>query len=143
MTIKKTAQLVNKDILEDRLGFKQHSRSIIFLKANTLIFSPSAQNQYNWFDVRKPNLDFYLNTPSLKGFLIIRFFDAFLVAELDDFIKRMMPNDKFVFTKSIGPHWKFRIRKNGRSYSIYNQQNSAIFYPIKEYSANELEKLLQ
>ena len=142
MTIKKTAQLVNKDILEGRLGFKQHSRSIIFLKANTSILSPSAQNQYNWFDIRKPNVDFYLNSPSLKGFLIVRFFDVFLVTDLDDFIKKMMPTDKFVFTKSIGPHWKFKIRKKGRSYFIYNQQNSSNLYSVKEYSVEALEKLL-
>ena len=142
MTSKLNARLVNKDILENRLGFKQHSRSIIFLKADTLILSPSAQNQYNWFDIRKPNVDFYLNSPSLKGFLIVRFFDVFLVTDLDDFIKKMMPNDKFVFTKSIGPHWKFKIRKTGRSYSIYNQQKSSVLYPIEEYSVEALEKLL-
>lgn len=141
MTAKQNARLVNKDILEDRLGFKQHSRSIIFLKGSSLVLSPSVQNQYNWFDIRKPNLDFYLDTPSFKGILVIRFFDKFLVSNLEDFIKKMMPDDKFVFNKSIGPHWKFRIRKNTDSYSIYNQQNSAVSYPIKEYSVQELEKL--
>lgn len=142
MTTKLNSRLVNKDILENRLGFKQHSRSIIFLKNNSLVLSPSVQNQYNWFDIRKPNLDFYLDTHSYKGILVIRFFDKFLVSNLDDFIKKMMPTDKFVFNKSIGPHWKFRIRKSGRSYSIYNQQNSSIFYPIEEYSVEALEKLL-
>lgn len=141
MTSKQNARLVNKDILEEKLGFKQHSRSIIFLKANTLVLSPSVQNQYNWFDIRKPNLDFYLDTPSYNGVLVIRFFDKFLVSQLEDFKNKMMPNDRFVFNKSIGPHWKFRIRKNGGSYSIYNQQNSSVSYPIEEYSVQELEKL--
>lgn len=142
MTSKLNARLVNKDILENRLGFKQHSRSIIFLKNSSLVLSPSVQNQYNWFDIRKPNLDFYLDTPSYKGTLIIRFFDKFLIANLDDFVKKMMPADKFVFHKSIGPHWKLRIKKFGRSYSIYNQQNSSILYPIEEYTVEALEKLL-
>src|SRR5690606_28119510 len=96
---------------------------------------------YNWFDIRKPNLDFYINTPASKGFLIIRFFDTFLVSELEPFIKRMMPENKFVFNKSIGPHWKFRIRKNGSSFYIYNLQNSSVSYPIKEYSVQELKTL--
>lgn len=142
MTVKQNSRLVNKDILENILGLRQHSRSLIFLKANTLAISPSVQNQYNWFDIRKPNLDFYLNGPFSKGFLIVRFFDIFLVSELEPFIKRMMPADKFVFNKSIGPHWKFRIRKSGATHFIYNQQNSAVSYPIKEYSVQELKKLL-
>lgn len=143
MTVKQNSRLVNKDVLENILGLKQHSRSLIFLKANTLAISPSVQNQYNWFDIRKPNLDFYLDSPFHQGFLIIRFFDTFLVSELDPFIKKMMPSDKFVFHKSIGPHWKFRIRKNGTTHLIYNQQNSAVFYPIKEYSIQELKTLLR
>lgn len=142
MTVKQNSRLVNKDILENILGLRQHSKSLIFLKGNTLAISPSVQNQYNWFDIRKTNLDFYLNPPSNKGFLIIRFFDTFLVSKLEPFIKRMMPPDKFVFNKSIGPHWKFRIRKSGAAHLIYNQQNSAVSYPIKEYSVQELKKLL-
>lgn len=36
MTVKQNSRLVNKDILENTLGLRQHSRSLIFLKANTL-----------------------------------------------------------------------------------------------------------
>ncbi len=142
MTLKANSKTVNKHVLEKDLGLKQLSRSIIFTKGNLFVLSPSAQNDYNWFDLRRPNLERYQERP-YKGFLLVRFFDKLLVADLDHFIKEMMPAEKFVFTKTIGPHWKFRIVAKGNSYSIYNQQNSKKLYPVRECSVQELQELIR
>ena len=142
MAAKANSQTINKHVLEKELGLRQLSRSIIFTKGDLFVLSPSAQNEYNWFDLRRPNLERY-QEKSYKGFLLVRFFDKLLVTELDSFIREMMPENKFVFTKTIGPHWKFRIVVKGNNYSIYNQQNSKKLYPVRECSVQELQDLIR
>lgn len=142
MVLKANSKTINMHVLEKELGLQQFSRSIIFTKGSLFVLSPSVQNEYNWFDLRRPNLERY-QEKSYKGFLLIRFFDKFLVAELDPFIKEMMPDNKFVFHKVIGPHWKFRIVAKGNDYTIYNQQNSKKLYPVREYSVQELQELIK
>ncbi|MBB5180268.1 hypothetical protein HNQ44_001696 [Planomicrobium koreense] len=142
MAAKANSQMINKHVLENDLDLRQLSRSIIFTKGNLFVLSPSAQNEYNWFDLRRPNLERYQEKP-YRGFLLVRFFDKLLVTELEPFVREMMPDDKFVFTKTIGPHWKFRIVVKGNNYSIYNQQNSKKLYPIRECSVQELKILIR
>lgn len=141
MLDKQNSMNVNKAILVHDLRLRQHSNTSIFLRGSLFVWSPSAQNDHNWFDLSKANLDRYEGKP-YKGFLLIRFFDKLLLTELDAFIKEMMPQDKFVSSNSIRPHWKFRIRNSGSSYSIINHQNPKKFYSIREYSPQQLQQLL-
>lgn len=142
MSEKQHSMSVNKGVLINELGLRQLSNTSIFLRGSMFVWSPSAQNDHNWFDLAKSNLDRY-EAKSYKGFLLVRFFDKLLLTELDSFINEMMPSDKFVSTKSIRPHWKFRIRVSGNTYSIVNHQNPKKFYPIREYTPHELHQLIR
>jgi hypothetical protein len=141
MSDKQNSMSVNKGVLANDLGLRQLSNTAIFLKENIFVWSPSAQNDHNWFDLAKANLDRYEVKP-YKGFLLVRFFDKLLLTELDSFIKEMMPSDKFVSTNSIRPHWKFRIRASGGRYFIINHQNPKKLYPITAYTPQQLQQII-
>lgn len=132
---------VNKHILKHNLGLKQLSNTSVFLKDNLFVLSPSMQNDHNWFDLRKVNINRFKERP-YKGFLLVRYFDKFLITDLADFAKHMMPEERFVYTKTIGEHWKFNILVNGSKYSIVNQQNRRTPYHIEEISAERLPELI-
>ena len=142
MSVRQRSTDVNKDVLKYNLGLKQLSNTSIFLKDDIFVLSPSMQNAHNWFDLRKVNLNRFKEKPQ-KGFLLIRYFDTFLVADLSAFSKQMMPSDKFVFTKTIGEHWKFNILLSGNKYSIVNQQNRRVSYSVEEVSINRLQDLIK
>lgn len=132
---------VNKSVLKQDLGLSQLSNTSVFTKDQVFVLSPSMQNAHNWFDLRKINIDRF-NANLTKGFLLIRFFDKFLVTDLAQFKKQMMPEERFVFTKSIGDHWKFNIVQQGNSYSIINQQNRGKKYQIEEVAIDKLRQLI-
>lgn len=142
MIDKQRSSDVNKQVLKYDLGLKQLSNTSVFLKDNIFVLSPSMQNDHNWFDLRKVNVNRFKERP-YKGFLLVRYFDKFLVTDLASFIKQMMPEDKFVYTKTIGEHWKFNILINGNNYSIVNQQNRRTPYRIEEVSASRLSELIK
>ncbi|MEN2465629.1 hypothetical protein [Ornithinibacillus sp. JPR2-1] len=132
---------VNKRVLVENLGLQQLSNTTIFKKGNYFVLSPSVQNNYRWFDLRKKNLNRY-NREVYKGYLLIRYLDTFLLTNLNNFADRMLPLDKYVITKSIGIHWKFNIERIDGKYLIVNRQNKDLTYEIEEVSVEELQKTL-
>jgi hypothetical protein len=93
-----------------------------------------------WFDLRKVNIDRY-NKAIEKGYLLIRFFDKFLLADLDDFFSKMIEWDNYAETANSGIHWKFKIRSSGSSYIIRNLVNKRE-YLIDEIEVEDLKKLM-
>ncbi len=133
---------VNKEVLENEFGLKRVSNTTIFLKANNFVLSPSVQNQYKWFDIRKVNINRYNEEP-YKGHLLIRYFDKFLLTDLDSFIKKMMPADKYVDNQNIGIHWKFNVEQCEEDYKLINRQDRTVTYSIAEYSIEAIKKVIQ
>ncbi|MGK7376930.1 hypothetical protein ACSFXN_03745 [Planococcus sp. 1R117A] len=141
MNDKQSSMSVNKQVLTHDLNLKQLSNTAVFLRDRFFVLSPSAQNQHNWFDLSKVNIDRY-QEKSYKGFLVIRFFNKFLVADLDRFIREMMPADLYVLPSSGRPHWKFNIKFSNSTHYIINQQNSTKAYPVREFSVKQLQDLI-
>ncbi|XKE94443.1 hypothetical protein LG326_14900 [Metaplanococcus flavidus] len=141
MSDRVSSREVNKLVLKQDLGLRQLSNTTIFQKDNIFVLSPSMQNAHNWFDLRKININRF-NENITKGFLLIRFFDRFLITDLAQFKKQMMPEERFVFTKSIGDHWKFNIVQQGTNYSIVNQQDRGKKYQIEEVTVVRLRQLI-
>lgn len=130
---------INKELIEYELGLKRLLNTTVFLKGDIFVLSPSVQNDHSWFDLRKINIDRY-REKGYKGYLLIRYFNKFLLTELDTFVARMIPENKFVETKGIGIHWKFNVLANGKGYSIINRQNNAIAYDIAEATIEEIKE---
>lgn len=128
------ASSVNKVVLTDKLGLKQFSNTTVFRKNGYFVLSPSMQSAESlWFDLRKVNIDRYDKSKE-KGYLLIRYFDKFLLAELDDFFAKMIDRDKFVQTSGSGIHWKFKIRASfGSTYIVKSQVNR------REFLINKIE----
>lgn len=129
----------NKNILVKDLGLRQFSNTTIFKKRNFFVLSPSIQNSYCWFDLRKVNIDRF-NKEKDRGYLLIRFFDKFLLADLGDFINNIICDDNFVETKVSGVHWKFNIRRDNNKYIVVNQTDKRAC-EFEEIHINELKKI--
>lgn len=141
MTDKQSSMSMNKHVLTHDLNLRQLSNTSIFLRGRLFVLSPSAQNQHNWFDLSKVNVERYQEKP-YKGFLVVRFFDKLLVADLDRFIREMMPANLYVLPSSGRPHWKFNIKFSNSTHYIINQQNPSKPYPVREFSVPQLQELL-
>lgn len=111
---------VNRDILVGALGLKQFRNTTIYKKNRVFVISPSSQNSYSWFDVRKVNLDRYDSNQD-KGHLLVRFQDKLLWADLNDFITNTISEENTVYTSSIGVHWKFNIVEHTGKYFAINR----------------------
>lgn len=135
------ASNVNKDVLLDDFGLKQFSNTTVFRKSGYFVLSPSMQSSESlWFDLRKVNIDRYDKLKE-KGYLLIRYFNTFLLADLDDFFVKMIDWDKFVQTSGSGIHWKFKIRPSfDGSYIVRSQVNKKEFL-ISEIGVAELKKV--
>lgn len=138
-TIKSSS--VNKHVLIELLGLRQHSNTTIFTKGNVFVLSPSVQNSHSWFDLRKVNVDRF-DDKVQKGLLIIRYFDKLLVTNFKEFKEKMLPEDKTVFTKVMGTHWKFNIVKQVEGFAVINQQNRDFKYPLTEVTSKQLKELI-
>ncbi|MEH7276185.1 hypothetical protein [Neobacillus vireti] len=134
------ARNVKRDILINELDLKQVSNTTIFLEGKYFVLSPSVQNSYNWFDLRLVNLKQF-DRKNQKGYLLIRFFDKFLLADLRAFIRSMVSKDNNVKTKVSGVHWKFNIRHVNGQYIIINQRGKMQFI-IEEVTQDELKQKL-
>ena len=118
---------VNKEVLLVELGLRQFSNTTIFKKNGYFVLSPSVQSPKSlWFDLRKVNIDRYESTKE-KGFLLVRFFDQFLLANLDEFFSNMIDWEKFSNTKNSGVHWKFTIRPKDQGFIIHGLINKKDF----------------
>ena len=133
---------VNRDLLEKEVGLRRLSNTKIFIKGNIFALSPSVQNKHKWFDIRKVNLDRY-HEKSYEGYLLIRYFDKLLLTDLDRFILKMVPTDKYIDNQNIGVHWKFNIEQQPEGYRIINRQDRTLTYTINEYSLEEIKKEIQ
>jgi hypothetical protein len=132
---------IHKDFFEEELGLKQFSNTSIFLKGDIFVLSPSVQNTHSWFDLRKVNLDRY-KEKSYRGYLLIRYYEKFLLTDLDPFIKTMLPEHRFVDNKNIGVHWKFNVLPTESGYIVVNRQDRTMTYNIKLVSKYDLEKMI-
>jgi hypothetical protein len=132
-----TTSQFNKNILLHDLNLRQISNTTAYYKNGFFVLSPSIQNSYHWFDIREVNLARY-RQQSENGYLLVRFFDKFLLAELDEFIDRMISNDNYVETKVSGVHWKFIIHERGQEYIIVNQTDKKRF-SLKGISLEQLK----
>lgn len=141
MSDRVSSREVNKKVLKQDLGLKQLSNTTVFQKDNVFVLSPSMQNAHNWFDLRRVNINRF-NEHAVTGFLLVRFFDKFLLTDLAHFKKHMMPEERFVFTPSIGEHWKFNILQEGTKFSIVNQQNKGLRYVIEEVPLERLRNFI-
>ncbi|MBH0169177.1 hypothetical protein [Fictibacillus sp. 18YEL24] len=135
-----TSSKVNKNVLTVDLKLRQYSNTTIYTKRNLFVLSPSVQNAYSWFDVRKVNLDRF-QQKDYKGYLLIRYFDKFLLTDLESFTKQMTPSDKYVNSPKTGAHWKFLIKPSLHTYQIMNQQTKNTYF-INEVTHPELLKIL-
>lgn len=135
------ASNINKDVLLDDLGLKQFSNTTVFRKNGYFVLSPSMQSSESlWFDLRKVNIDRYDKLKE-KGFLLIRYFDKLLLADIDDFFSKMIDWNKFVQTSGSGIHWKFKIRSSfDGSYIVRSQVNKNEFL-INEIEVAEMKKI--
>jgi hypothetical protein len=79
---------INRDVLVRDLGLKQYRNTTIYTRSNVFVLSPSSQNSYNWFDLRKVNLDRY-DSSKVRGHLLVRFHDVLLWADLNEFMIHM------------------------------------------------------
>ncbi|MDR7079856.1 hypothetical protein J2Y03_004914 [Neobacillus niacini] len=134
------ARDVNKDVLINELDLRQVSNTTIYVKGSYFILSPSVQNSYNWFDLRLVNLKQF-DRKNQKGYLLIRFFDKFLLADLRSFWRAMISKENYVKTKVSGVHWKFIIRFVNGQYIIVNQRDKKQFV-IEEVTMDELREKL-
>jgi hypothetical protein len=134
------ARNVNRDILINELGLRQVSNTTIYVKGKYFVLSPSVQNSYNWFDLRLVNLKQF-DRKNQKGYLLIRFFDKFLLADLSLFLREMVSKENFVKTKVSGVHWKFNIKLVNDRYIIVNQRDKSQFV-IEEVNQDELKQKL-
>lgn len=108
----------NVEILKNEIGLKQYRNTTIFTKERKFILSPSIGNESNWFDIRKINLDRFTSDYS-NGYLIIRFKDKLLFADLREFIEKMIDENKFSDTKNSGVHWQFTVKEPLRENDSY------------------------
>lgn len=95
-----------------------------------------------WFDLRKVNLDRYDKSVE-KGYLLIRFFNQFLLADLDDFLVKMVDWERYVMTTGSGVHWKFIIRESDGSYfirSLVNKREVLIIKVDIEYFKKQISE---
>jgi len=127
---------VNKGFLVNDLGLKQISNTTIFRKNECFVLSPSVQNKHNWFDLREVNLNKY-NPDVHKGYLLIRFKDSFLLANLNTFQQKMLTEDLIVHSNVLTPHWKFII-KEGPIISAINQKNKNVKFELEECTKQQL-----
>ncbi len=132
----------NKVVLIYELSLKQISNTSAFRNDKFFVLSPSVQNQYKWFDLRKVNLSRY-NKNKEKGYLLIRLFNEFLLADLDDFIDKMITDDTFVETKNSGIHWKFLIDNSDTDNIIVINQRGRNQYIVNKVSVEDLNKVFK
>ncbi|WP_312098859.1 hypothetical protein [Niallia sp.] len=116
----------NKDILTKECKLTQVANTSIFRQGTYFVLSPSVQNDHCWFDLRKVNL-VQFNREEQTGYLLIRFFDQFLVCNLKKFMRRMISKDNSVETHASGVHWKFNIIYKNDQYIVVNQTDKSRF----------------
>ena len=139
MSTRSTTANHHKDFLIRDCNLSQLGNTSIFRQGTYFVLSPSVQNDHWWFDLRKVNLVKF-NREEHTGYLLIRFFDKFLVCNLRKFIRKMISKGNFVKTNTSGIHWKFNIVLKNDHYIVVNQTDKRLSFPMKEVSARRLER---
>lgn len=135
------ASNVNREALVGQLGLRQYKNTTIYTRNGVFVLSPSSQNDYNWFDLRKANLERYKRTKEI-GYLLVRFRNDLLWADLNQFIDCSISDESSVFTASIGTHWKFNILKDDDgNYNAINRTSKQI-YTLTKMTVDELRKII-
>lgn len=135
------ASYVNRDVLVGQLGLKQYKNTTIYTKSGIFVISPSSQNSYNWFDIRKVNIDRYDRT-KVTGHLLVRFQEKILWADLNQFIDSSISEESTVFTPSIGVHWKFNVVKHEDTYIALNRTGKQK-YKLNNMSVEQLKTIIE
>ena len=135
------ASNVNRDALVGQLGLKQYKNTTIFIRNGVFVLSPSSQNDYSWFDLRKVNLERYDRTKE-NGHLLVRFRNNLLWAELNQFIDQCISDESSVYTRSIGTHWKFNIINDvAGNYNAINRTGKQK-YKLTQMTVEELKGVI-
>ncbi|MFZ4680196.1 MAG: hypothetical protein ACOYLP_08515 [Flavobacterium sp.] len=107
---RKASSEINKEILKNQLNLIQYKNTTIFENDSLFVLSPSVQNKQKWFDIREVNI--IKVKKNKKAYLIIRYFNQFIVIDLYEFIELMICDCKSNNSKNSGIHWKFVINNN-------------------------------
>jgi hypothetical protein len=79
---------VNRDVLVEKLGLRQYKITTVYTKKRVFVISPSSQNWYSWFDVRKVNLD---SMTARKRMALISSISRYTAwADLDQFVTSLI-----------------------------------------------------
>lgn len=106
---RKISSEINKEILISQLCLKQYKNTTIFKNNSLFVLSPSVQNKQKWFDIREVNINRFKQNK--KAYLIIRYFNKFIIINLINFIELMISGCDSYQTKNSGKHWKFQIKE--------------------------------
>ena len=128
---------INIDFLSNKLKLIRQGITSIFINSKYFVISPAIKNDYNWFDLRKIILEKNDNEVKI-GYLLIRLKEDFILLRLDDVINKLIDYNKYVYTKSIGEHWKFNIINNNDNLIIKSRSDSSKFIQSRFYSKEEL-----
>lgn len=140
MSVQKSIS-INKDFLTTDLGLVQVSNTTMFRKKDFFVLSPSVQNMHNWFDIREVNIKKF-NKEVHRGYLLIRFKERFLFAQLESFQQEMLRDDLMVLSNVLTPHWKFNIVETPFLH-VVNQKNKNKKYKLKEPTREQLIRFFE
>ena len=142
MTYNQSAGNTNRQILIDRLKLIQDRNTVFFENEHLIAISPSIQNDSWWFDLLRGNVEKVHNSHK-DGLLILRFFNKLLIAPLKDFLRRMVKEELVVKRQQGQENWKFNIIEKSNGYSIINQKNKKLEYPVQMVTADELVQIVE
>lgn len=128
----------NKEFLITDLKLTQYRNSTIFVNREYFILSPSVQNKNKWFDIRKINLDKFIDYK--YGKILIRLFDDFILVDLKEFMSKMLDENPYD-TSNSGIHWKFQIREDESKSYIFNTKTKKKLFVDKTDKNGILNKI--
>lgn len=133
---------VNKEILIEELGLKQDRNTIFFENEDMIVLSPSIQNTSWWFDLLIGNVEKARNS-NKEGVIILRLINELLVADLKEFLNKMVTEDTIVRRQNGSDNWKFTIKETEAGYVVNNQRNNLIEFPLTKVTISELVSFTQ
>lgn len=135
---------INKDKLVNELQLNQVGNTTVFRRDHIFVLSPSVQSKSSWFDLREVNISRY-NPTAEKGYLLIRFLNLFLMANLDTFLEVMTPLDTKEYVGNGGERWKFKINLTNEGqnakYHVINLNNKELIMEVEEKNIDKLKEL--
>lgn len=132
-----------KDILVDKLSFKQDGSSTVFIKDKIFLLSPAValntQNYY-WFDIRESNINKFDNKQYSEFKILIRIVDnGFLFFDFEELKAIMTTFAKVEF--SGNKVWSFNLDIKGNKVKIVNRKDKFYLNCIKIQEDKLLELL--